>query len=1252
MLLQVCPDLNTHRPTPGFRLADTTPGQRRKRLGEKMHRKFIVLSFCLLMILTPLFGARAADSPRVFAPVQGGYVGTGENILPYAPDWILIKFTEASYKVSSLKIDFVKGAEFTDGLTGLATVDAISRDLGVLKISRPYMEPKNKIMAAQLGVDRWFRVDLSPGADIEAVVARFAADPNVEYAKPDYRAFPAVVPNDPMYPDSWGHNNTAQLPDLDWGGTYEHTLANTVGTPGFDANAEAAWNASQGFGSSSVIIAILDSGVDIGHPDLNLVAGYDFGDNDSNPDDNSGAAGHGTCCAGVAAAIANNGLGACGAAPGCSVMPCKIADSGGSMYFSYIDAALYWAADNGADVISMSIGAFYDPGDIPATDAALAYAYDAGVILLAATSNSNYNYTSFPANHPDVMGIGAASPCGDRKRSSSSSSECNSGVNTDPNGYTCDGERWWGSCYGSTSKDAADAVDILGPTILPTTDIQGNGGYENGDYSPFFNGTSCATPYVAGVAALVKSQNPTWTPAQIRDQLVNNAIDVVNVESGSGWDRYSGYGMVDAEAAVGGGGPIPPVAEFSGSPVSGIEPLTVDFVDASTNTPTSWSWTFGDGGTSTQQNPSYTYNVAGTYNVSLNVSNAAGSDGITKNNYITVDPCVLPTAAFVGAPTSGNAPLTVAFTNQSTGGTSWAWTFGDGGTSTQENPTHQYTVEGTYTVVLTATNSCGDDIATMTDYITVNPCVAPVAAFSGTPTTGYATLVVDFTDESTGATSWSWTFGDGGTSTQQNPSYSYTAAGTYTVSLTATNSCGSDAVTMTDYITVEEAATQKVYATADIPVIGTVTGSYGNTFVSDDSREVITEVEYTGHPVKRYSYAEHKWSFNVPANSSDVSFNLEASRTDNSDGDDFIFTWSTDDVNWYGLVTVASSTEQAYSANLTAGTSGTVYIRVVDSNRGWDLVSFDAVSIDQMYIEVMGGGSGSAPVAAFTGTPTSGNYPLEVTFTDQSANIPTSWNWDFGDGGGSTIQNPVYTYNAAGTYTVTLTATNEYGTDDEIKSGYITVTDPGSTVYTHVDDIVVIQTGSRTKLYGNATVTILDGGGSPVSGAVVYGFFNAPTTDVMTGTTGPDGTVTIVSERQKTEVDFCFEVTDIVKTGTIYDPGSNVVTRVCESGTVFGAGDRFSLTERETPDVFGLSQNYPNPFNPVTLINFSLPVESHVRLDVFNVKGQLVATLVNKMVNAGYHVTEWNAAGMSSGIYLYRLKTENFTETKKMILLR
>jgi len=163
-----------------------------------------------------------------------------------------------------------------------------------------------------------------------------------------------------------------------------------------------------------------------------------------------------------------------------------------------------------------------------------------------------------------------------------------------------------------------------------------------------------------------------------------------------------------------------------------------------------------------------------------------------------------PVAAFTGSPTTGCAPLTVNFTDQSTNTpTSWSWTFGDGGTSTAQNPSYQYTTAGTYTVTLTATNASGSDGETKTNYITVSSTSTIVANFSGTPVTGAAPLNVTFTDLSTGGpTSWAWTFGDGGTSTAQNPSYTYTTAGTYNVSLTASSACASDGETKVAYVTV------------------------------------------------------------------------------------------------------------------------------------------------------------------------------------------------------------------------------------------------------------------------------------------------------------------------------------------------------------------------------------------------------------------------------------------------------------------
>ncbi|MFO7610276.1 MAG: S8 family serine peptidase [Candidatus Krumholzibacteriia bacterium] len=583
-----------------------------------------VLAALALAALTAGFAAPSLAS----APLQTDPSG---QELSYAPDRVLVKLRDGAAKALT-GVPFERGASVPGARLGLGGVDAIAAAAGVTRIERPFVRPAQADKAAGLGVERWFMLTVAPG-DMPALAARLAALPDVEAAQPDWRAFPAAVPNDPLHDDHWGHNNTAQMISYDWA-TYSHT-GPTVGTVGFDANAQAAWDVT--YGNPDVVIAIVDSGVDITHEDLACMAGYDFGDGDTNPMDDASGAGHGTCCAGVAAAVGNNSVGVAGAAPGCTIMPLKVANRRGSMYFTAITNAIYYAADNGADVISMSLGAAISSD--AATDAALLYAWNAGCVILAATGNENNSVISYPAINPNVIAVGAASPCGERKRSSSLSTELNPGVYADPNGYTCDGERWWGSNYGLAVRDAGGAVDVIAPTIVPTTDITGAAGYDSGNYDMFFNGTSCATPYAAGVAALIKSAFPDYTAQQVRDQLCDTAQDVVGVESGTGWDKYTGYGMVDAAAAVaGGGGPVqnPPVAAFAGTPTSGSYPLAVAFTDQSTGAPASWSWTFGDGGTATVQNPSHTYTAAGVYTVGLTVTNAFGSDTETKTGYVTV----------------------------------------------------------------------------------------------------------------------------------------------------------------------------------------------------------------------------------------------------------------------------------------------------------------------------------------------------------------------------------------------------------------------------------------------------------------------------------------------------------------------------------------------------------------------------------------------------------------------------------------
>jgi uncharacterized protein (TIGR02145 family) len=213
-----------------------------------------------------------------------------------------------------------------------------------------------------------------------------------------------------------------------------------------------------------------------------------------------------------------------------------------------------------------------------------------------------------------------------------------------------------------------------------------------------------------------------------------------------------------------------------------------------------------------------------TYYVRAYATNSTGTAYGSQVQFTTETAGSAPEAAFSANPTSGTAPLSVNFTDQSANNpTSWLWEFGDGTTSNERNPQKTYNATGTYTVKLTATNSHGSNAHTKNNFITVNAAgSAPVAAFTGNPTSGTAPLTVSFTDQSThNPTSWLWEFGDGTTSTQRNPQKTYNTAGTYTVKLTATNAHGSNTHTKNNFITVNAAGSAPVAAFTGSPTSGT-----------------------------------------------------------------------------------------------------------------------------------------------------------------------------------------------------------------------------------------------------------------------------------------------------------------------------------------------------------------------------------------------------------------------------------------------
>jgi PKD repeat protein len=228
----------------------------------------------------------------------------------------------------------------------------------------------------------------------------------------------------------------------------------------------------------------------------------------------------------------------------------------------------------------------------------------------------------------------------------------------------------------------------------------------------------------------------------------------------------------------------------------------VYFSAQSTGSVNTWKWNFGDGKTSTSQNPSHKYTKAGTYTVTLTVSGSGGTNSKTQ----TISVYKAPKANFKATPTSGLLPLTVNFTDKSTGTiTGWSWDFGDQQTGTDRNPSHTYTSPGTYTVVLTATNPGGSSTKTISKCVTV---YAPaVAGFTASSTTGVAPAAIGFSDTSTGTISkWKWNFGDGKTSTQRNPTHTYSKGGTFSVTLTVSGKGGTSTLTQSNLITVYAAS--------------------------------------------------------------------------------------------------------------------------------------------------------------------------------------------------------------------------------------------------------------------------------------------------------------------------------------------------------------------------------------------------------------------------------------------------------------
>lgn len=326
-----------------------------------------------------------------------------------------------------------------------------------------------------------------------AIAQELLAEPDVAYAEPNYRYNATVTPNDPGLANQWGHTRM---------------------------QSEAAWDLSTG--STSVIIAIIDTGIDETHPDLagKIVAGYDFVGNDTNPHDENG---HGTHCAGIAAAITNNAAGVAGMDWQARVMPVRVLDNTGSGWTDDIVDGITWATNHDAWVLSLSLGgSSYSAAMQNAVNAA----HSAGRLVVAAMGNDNTSTPFYPAALDNVLAVAATGP-GDGKASYSNY------------GNHCDVSAPGGDM--TYYQDPAGIYSTMPtyPVYLTTAFYY----YEDYDY---LNGTSQATPYVAGLAGLIWSVRPGWGPDQVQTVIENTADDL----GAAGWDRYFGHGRINALAAL------------------------------------------------------------------------------------------------------------------------------------------------------------------------------------------------------------------------------------------------------------------------------------------------------------------------------------------------------------------------------------------------------------------------------------------------------------------------------------------------------------------------------------------------------------------------------------------------------------------------------------------------------------------------------------------------------------------------------
>jgi subtilisin family serine protease len=463
-------------------------------------------------------------------------------------------FTNTSKIVVKLKAE-VRIASSHDrqgmAVTGLGSFDDISRQHNITSVETIQKYRVDAAMSHPL--KNALVIEVPPESDFEALLADYRELEVVEYAHLDWPAELYVAPNDPLYEHQWPLHNVGQgcYHVERFSGNGNDTLAIVTGTPDADIDELEVFE-NPPDATTTVIVAIIDTGVDLDHPDLAAhiwTNASEIPDNDLDDDHNgyvddyygwdfcgdvtqlpptpdhdpTDAYGHGTHCAGTITALTDNGLGVAGILDDCKIMSLKFYPI---MLSSYASAAIVYAADNGADVISMSWGY---PWPVQILQDALAYARQKGVVLVAAAGNDFIEFYNYPAAYEGIITVSAST----RDDEIAEFSTFGNHIEVCAPGY-------------GVLSLRADDFDMYAPGEPDVHVIEEN--------YYLASGTSMACPHVAGVAAYLRAVSPGLTPDATQNILQTTADDIIDPYGSGGnfpgWDKYSGSGRVNLQAAL------------------------------------------------------------------------------------------------------------------------------------------------------------------------------------------------------------------------------------------------------------------------------------------------------------------------------------------------------------------------------------------------------------------------------------------------------------------------------------------------------------------------------------------------------------------------------------------------------------------------------------------------------------------------------------------------------------------------------